>query len=394
MPQDKSGAITSDQRIVAALPTIQHALAHGARSVVLMSHLGRPDGARQPSMSLKVVAAALEKLLGRPVTFLDDCVGAAVEAACKAPAPGSVFLLENLRFHVEEEGKGVDPATGKAVKADKAAVAAFAASLSSLGDVYVNDAFGTAHRAHASMVGCQLPQRCAGFLLKRELDYFSKALEQPKKPYVAILGGAKVADKIQLIRNLLPLVDEMIIGGGMAFTFAKIVDGHQIGASLFDAEGAKIVGELVALAAKHNVQLHRPVDYVIADKFAADANTRVVAIADGVPDGWLGLDVGPATQEQYARVLARAQTVIWNGPMGVFEFPAFAGGTRSLLDAAVKATAAGATVIIGGGDTATAAANFGAEDKVSHVSTGGGASLELLEGKELPGVTALSSKSS
>jgi phosphoglycerate kinase len=356
-----------------------------------MSHLGRPDGSRVPSMSLRVVAEALEKLLKRNVIFLDDCVGAAVESACRAPEPGSVILLENLRFHVEEEGKGVDAATGKPIKADKAAVAAFAASLSSLGDVYVNDAFGTAHRAHASMVGCQLPQRCAGFLLKKELDYFSKALEQPRKPYVAILGGAKVADKIQLIRNLLPLVDEMIIGGGMAFTFAKVLDQHQIGASLFDAEGAKIVGELAALAAKHNVKLHRPVDYVVADKFAADAAHKVVAIADGVPEGWLGLDVGPATQQLFADVLARAQTVVWNGPMGVFEFPAFATGTKSLLDAAAKATAAGATVIIGGGDTATAAADFGVEDKVSHVSTGGGASLELLEGKELPGVTALSS---
>jgi phosphoglycerate kinase len=270
-------------------------------------------------------------------------------------------------------------------------VAAFAASLSSLGDVYVNDAFGTAHRAHASMVGCQLPQRCSGFLLKKELDYFSKALEQPRKPYVAILGGAKVADKIQLIRNLLPLVDEMIIGGGMAFTFAKVLDQHQIGASLFDAEGAKIVGELAALAAKHNVKLHRPSTTLSPTSSPPTPLTRSSPLPTACPRAGSASTSVRRRSSSLPTCLARAQTVVWNGPMGVFEFPAFATGTKSLLDAAAKATAAGATVIIGGGDTATAAADFGVEDKVSHVSTGGGASLELLEGKELPGVTALSS---
>jgi phosphoglycerate kinase len=263
----------------------------------------------------------------------------------------------------------------------------FAATLSAFGEVYVNDAFGTAHRAHASMVGCRLEPRCAGFLLQKELQYFSKALETPAKPFLAILGGAKVADKIQLIRNLLPLVDEMIIGGGMSFTFAKVIDGVEIGNSLFDDEGAKIVEQLVADAAAHNVTLHRPSDYVIADRFAADAEHRE---ASEIGEGWMGLDIGPATRAAFASVVQRSKTLVWNGPMGVFEYDAFANGTKALLTATAAATEAGAVTIIGGGDTATAAALFGFADAVSHVSTGGGASLELLEGKQLPGVAALS----
>ena len=330
-----------------------------------------------------------QERLGRPVTFLSDCVGPAVEAACASPAPGSVILLENLRFHVEEEGKGVD-AAGATVKASKDAVAAFATSLTSLGDVYVNDAFGTAHRAHASMVGVKLPIRASGFLLKKELAYFARALEAPARPYLVILGGAKVSDKIQLIENLLDKADEMIIGGGMAFTFKKVVDGVAIGDSLFDEEGGKIVADLVAKAKARNVKLHLPVDYVIADKFAADATSRVVTDAEGVPAGWRGLDIGPKSRATFREAVLRARTVVWNGPMGVFEWPAFEAGTKDVMSAVVEATASGATTIIGGGDTATAAANYGAEDKVSHVSTGGGASLELLEGKQLPGVVALS----
>ena len=306
-----------------------------------------------------------------------------------APAPGTVFLLENLRFHLEEEGKGVD-AAGAKVKASKEAVATFAASLTRLGDVYVNDAFGTAHRAHASMVGVKLPVRAAGFLMKKELDYFAKALDAPARPFLAILGGAKVADKIQLIESLLDKVDEMIIGGGMAFTFKKVA-GVAIGDSLFDEEGAKLVPEIMRKAAERNVKIHLPTDYVAADKFDKDAATRAVSDAcGGVPAGWRGLDVGPESSAAFRAAVLRAKTVVWNGPAGVFEWPAFAAGTASLATAVAEATAAGAVTIIGGGDTATAAVQFGVEDKVSHVSTGGGASLELLEGKQLPGVVALS----
>jgi phosphoglycerate kinase len=352
-----------------------------------MSHLGRPDGAANPKYSMAPVVPVLRERLGRDVVFLKDCVGAEVEAACANPAPGTVFLLENLRFHVEEEGKGVN-AAGEKFKASKEAVAAFAASLTKLGDVYVNDAFGTAHRAHASMVGVKLPQRASGFLLKRELEYFSKALDAPARPFTAILGGAKVADKIQLILNLLEKVDEMIIGGGMAFTFKKVA-GVAIGDSLFDEEGAKLVPEILAKAAARGVKIHLPVDYVAADKFAVDAATRHVTDAQGVPAGWRGLDVGPASSAAFAQAILRAKTIVWNGPAGVFEWPSFENGTKSMAAAVAAATQKGAVSIIGGGDTATAAVQFGVEDKVSHVSTGGGASLELLEGKVLPGVAAL-----
>jgi phosphoglycerate kinase len=322
------------------------------------------------------------------VVFLQDCVGAEVEAACANPAPGTVFLLENLRFHVEEEGKGVN-AAGEKFKASKEAVAAFAASLTRLGDVYVNDAFGTAHRAHASMVGVQLPVRASGFLLKRELAYFSKALEAPARPFLAILGGAKVADKIQLITNLLDKVDEMVIGGGMAFTFKKVAQGVAIGDSLYDAEGAKLVEGILAKAAAKGVKIHLPCDHVAADRFDRDAAVQLVTDAQGIPAGWRGLDVGPASRADFTAAVLRAKTIVWNGPAGVFEWPAFAEGTKALAAAVAQATAGGAVSIIGGGDTATAAEQFGVAGKVSHVSTGGGASLELLEGKELPGVTAL-----
>lgn len=366
----KNGVITNTQRIDAAIPTIKYALEKGAKSVVLMSHLGRPDGVPNAKYSMAPCVPVLEAALGRKVTFLSACVGPDVEAACANPAPGSVILLENLRFHVEEEGKGVD-ATGAKFKADKSAVSAFAASLTRLGDVYVNDAFGTAHRAHASMVGVKLPVRASGFLLKKELEYFAKALDTPARPFLAILGGAKVADKIQLILSLLDKVDEMIIGGGMAFTFKK-VGGVEIGKSLFDEEGAKIVPQILAAAAAKGVKIHLPTDYVVADKFAADAATSIAVDKDGVPAGWLGLDVGPASSKAFAEVIGRAKTIVWNGPAGVFEMEPFAAGSRSMADAIAAATAKGAVSIIGGGDTATAAAKFGIEDKVSHVSTGGG----------------------
>lgn len=375
------GKITNNARIVAALPSIQHVLKSGA-SVVLMSHLGRPKGERKEEFSMAPVAQELEALLKTPVTFLNDCVGPEVEAACKDLAPGSVVLLENLRFHKEEEGK----------KVEQGAIDAFRASLTKLGDVYVNDAFGTAHRAHSSMVGVDLP-RAAGFLLQKELDYFGKALSSPDRPFLAILGGAKVADKIQLIENLIDKVDKMIIGGGMAYTFKKIVYGRKIGNSLFDEEGAKIVQGLVDKAKEKGVELIFPVDYVTGDKFGPDSSVGEATDESGIPDGWEGFDCGPLSRAKFAEAVKSSKTIVWNGPVGVFEFDIFATGTKTVAQAVAEATEAGATTIIGGGDTATAAKNFGVVDKVSHVSTGGGASLELLEGKNLPGVAALSDKS-
>lgn len=390
VPLDKAtGAITNNQRIVAALPTIRYALDQGA-SVVLMSHLGRPDGQRKAKYSLRPVADELARLLGRPVTFLDDCVGAAVEAATASAAPGSVILLENLRFHIEEEGK-VKLEDGTSKKADPAAVAAFRASLSKLGDVYVNDAFGTAHRAHSSMVGVSLPQKAAGFLMEAELKAFAAVIANPRRPLLAILGGAKIADKIPLIRNLLDKADEIIIGGGMAYTFKKVMSGMEIGDSLFDPEGAKIVPELLEKAKARGVSILLPVDYVCADKFDANAATRMADDSTGIPKGWMGLDGGPRSIALFNEAIRRAKTIVWNGPSGVFEFDKFAGSTRAMAAAIAEATAHGATTVVGGGDTATAAAKFKVADKVTHCSTGGGASLEYLEGKTLPGVAFLES---
>jgi len=267
----------------------------------------------------------------------------------------------------------------------------FRESLTKLGDVFVNDAFGTAHRAHSSMVGVNLV-RASGFLMKKELDYFAKVLEKPEKPFLAILGGAKVSDKIKLIEHLLDKVDEMIIGGGMAFTFKKVLNNVKIGKSLFDEEGAKLVQRIVEKAEQNKVKLHFPVDYVTADKFDKNATVGTANDKEGIPDNCLGLDVGPESIKEFNEAILRAKVILWNGPVGVFEWEPFQNGTKAIMDAVLEATSKGATTIIGGGDTATAAAKFGAEDKVSHCSTGGGASLELLEGKELPGVTALSVK--
>lgn len=389
VPQNKEGAITNNQRIAGAVPTIKHALEAGAKSVVCMSHLGRPNGNVVPKFSLAPVAAELQSLLGRDVTFAKDCVGPETEALCTDPATGTVILLENLRFHIEEEGKGVD-LEGNKIKADADKVKAFRASLTSLGDVYINDAFGTAHRGHSSMVGVDLPVKAAGFLMKKELDYFAKALDNPARPFLAILGGAKVQDKIQLIDNLLDQVDEMIVGGGMAYTFKKTLEGVEIGDSLFDEEGAKIVASLVAKAKAKGVKFHLPCDYVTADGFSPEAAVGAATDADGIPAGWMGLDVGPESRKTFAEAVSRAKTIVWNGPMGVFEFEHFANGTKAVMDAFCAATANGCVTIIGGGDTATCAKKYNTESQCSHVSTGGGASLELMEGKVLPGVAALS----
>jgi phosphoglycerate kinase len=396
VPQDKDGNITNPQRIEAALPTIKHALDKGA-SVVLMSHLGRPDGERKPHYSLAPVAKKVEGLLGRPVKFLHDCVGPEIEKACASVKPGDVVLLENLRFHVEEEGKVKNKAGETVKKATPEQLDAFRKSLSKLGDVYVNDAFGTAHRAHSSMVGVQLPRRAAGFLMKKELDAFAQVLDQPKRPLLAIIGGAKVADKIQLIENLIDRANEIIIGGGMAYTFLKVLNGMPIGTSLFDDKGPEIVPTVMDKAKAKGVKIHLPVDFKICDKFdfkakqlPADAKTRFVSAQEGIPEGWGGLDCGPESIKLFREVVGRANTIMWNGPLGVFESPDFAAGTQAVMDAMVDATRRGAVTVIGGGDTATAAVQWNADDKVTHCSTGGGASLELLEGKTLPGIAALS----
>lgn len=396
VPLDKkTGAITNNQRISETLPTLKHILDNEA-SLVLLSHLGRPDGRRHESMSLKVVAEELNHLLSGhptfkgPVIFVSQGVSEEASAIAQKITPGQVVLLENLRFSPAEEGSSVD-SDGKKVKADKAEVQEFRRLLTTLGDVFVNDAFGTAHRAHSSMVGVSLEQRAAGFLMKKELDFFASALESPRRPFIAILGGAKVSDKIKLIDFLLEKVDGMIIGGGMAFTFKKVA-GVKIGNSLFDQAGAELVPRILAKAQEKNVQIYLPVDFVTASKFANDADIGAASEETGIPDGYMGLDIGPKTRTLFATAARSAKTIIWNGPMGVFEFPNFKAGTASLLQAVADVTAADASAvtIIGGGDTATAAADLGFMDKVSHVSTGGGASLELLEGRELPGVSYLS----
>lgn len=347
------------------------------------------------------------------MVFTDDCVGKDVEDTVNKASGGQVILLENLRFHAEEEGSSKD-SDGKKVKADKEKVQEFRKGLTALGDVYISmwhpnqmhclanikwlltavldDAFGTAHRAHSSMVGVELSQKASGFLMKKELDYFAQALENPQRPFLAILGGAKVSDKIQLIDNLLTKVDSLIICGGMAFTFKKTLENVKIGNSLFDEAGSKTVGELVEKAKKNKVKIVLPDDYVISDKFGEDGQIKSATDEEGIPDGWMGLDCGEKSIQLFKDVISEAKTILWNGPPGVFEMKSFAKGTKAMLDAAVDAAQKGKIVIIGGGDTATVAANYGVEDKLSHVSTGGGASLELLEGKDLPGVSALSSK--
>ncbi|MFO1492376.1 MAG: phosphoglycerate kinase, partial [Kiritimatiellia bacterium] len=385
----KGGVVENDKRIRESLRSIKYVLDKGG-SLVLMSHLGRPDGKRVEKHSLKPVAGKLSELLGRPVTFLDDCVGPAVESACAALKPGQVILLENLRFHIEEEGK-IKNKDGTSVKAEPAAVEAFRASLTRLGDVFVNDAFGTAHRAHSSVVGVNLP-RASGYLLKKELDFLGSALDQPKRPFVAIIGGSKISGKIDVINALLPKVDHLLIGGGMAYTFLKS-QGIQIGKSLCEEDKVALAGELMA---KAGGKLVLPVDFLVTTSLDFDnrkLGTPPVAVDQkGIPADMNSVDVGPKTVELYGKLIREAGTVVWNGPMGVFEIAESAQGTFGVARALADATAKGAITVIGGGDSATAIEVAGLETRVSHVSTGGGASLEFLEGKALPGVTALSEK--
>jgi len=387
----KDGGVADQTRIVATVPTIKYLFEAGASSVILISHCGRPDGRRQDKFTLAPVAPVLEGLIGKKVTFVNECVGAVAEDACKSPPEGSVILLENLRFHVEEEGKGKD-ADGNAVKATEEQIKTFRASLTKMGDVFVNDAFGTAHRAHSSMVGVEHPKKYAGLLLKKECEYFSKALESPQRPFLAILGGAKVKDKIQLIESLLNVVDSIIIGGGMAYTFKKVLNGMTIGDSLFDEEGSKIVQQIVDKAKEKKVDLIFPIDFVCANKFSADAEKKVIEESEGIPDGWMGMDSGPKSVEQAKSVIAKAKQIIWNGPQGVFEMEPFAVGSMAFVHLVEEATKNGCISIIGGGDTAALVQSAGKAEAMSHVSTGGGAALELLEGKQLPGILAISSR--
>jgi phosphoglycerate kinase len=357
--------ITSDKRIKASLPSIQYALAQGA-ALILASHLGRPKGKRNPEMSLRPVAARLAELLGQPVAFAPDCVGPEVEAM--KPAPGSVLLLENLRYHAAEEEN--DPE--------------FARQLASLCDVYVNDAFGTAHRAHASTVGmiAFVPQAAAGLLMDKELEYLGKATTDPERPCVAIIGGAKVSDKIEVIMNLLKVVDRLMIGGAMAYTFAK-AKGEAIGKSLVEDDKLELARDLMAKAGD---KLMLPVDHVVSAEFKAGAESEVVTV---IPEGKMALDIGPATVAAYVAVVQSARTIIWNGPMGVFELPPFDTGTMALARAVAGSNAIS---VVGGGDSEKAIKTAGLSDKISHVSTGGGASLEFLGGVQLPGVVALTDK--
>lgn len=370
VPLDKTtGAITDDARIRAALPTIQYLLDHGA-AVILMSHLGRPKEGPDPKYSLKVAADHLATLLSAPVKFVGQTTGPEAEAAAAALKPGEVLVLENTRFDKRETKN--DPT--------------MAAELAKLGDVYVNDAFGSAHRAHASTEGvARLLPAVAGFLMEKELTYLGKALENPERPFIAILGGAKISDKIGVISNLLKKVDAILIGGGMANTFLA-AQGFNMGKSLVETDALDTARDLLT---KGGDLIHLPVDLRVADAFAPDANEKVVPVNE-VPADWMALDIGPATIAHFANRLAGAKTVVWNGPMGVFEFPKFAQGTFAIAE--ILAGLQGATTIIGGGDSAAAIREAGLEDKMSHVSTGGGASLEFLEGIELPGVAALNDK--
>jgi 3-phosphoglycerate kinase len=370
VPQDEAGAITDDTRIRAALPTIQYLVDHGAK-LILVSHLGRPKG---PTDKLRMdpVAKRLSELLGKPVKKLNDVIGPEVEAAVAGMRPGDVILLENVRFYAEEETNDPD----------------FAKKLASTAELYVNDAFGTAHRAHASTEGVAhyLPA-VAGFLMQNEIDYLSRALTNPDRPFVSILGGAKVADKIPVIKNLIEKVDTLLIGGAMAFTFLK-AKGLEIGKSLLDAESLDLCKELMEKAGSKGVNFELPEDVVVADHLAADAQSKVVP-ADAIPTDWLGVDIGPKAIDRFRGYIVKAGTVVWNGPMGVFEMAPFAAGTRAVAQAMAESNA---VTIVGGGDSAAAVEQMGFADRMSHVSTGGGASLEFLEGRQLPGVVALNDK--
>lgn len=372
VPFDENRKITDEKRIVSSLPTIRYILDQGAK-LILMSHLGRPKGKTVPEMSLAPVAVSLSKHLGRQVKLAPDCVGYEVETLSEKMEAGDILLLENLRFHEEETGND----------------AGFSEKLALLADVYVNDAFGTAHRAHASTEGITryMDEVAAGYLLKKEIEFLDSAVKNPARPFVAVIGGVKISGKIDVLTTLLDKADTLLIGGGMAYTFYKAM-GIEIGKSILENDRIEMAGEILKKAESSSCEMLLPVDCMIADRFDNDAETAIVD-RDGIPADRQSLDIGPKTAELYASKIKTAGTVVWNGPMGVFEMDTFAAGTKAVADAMADATKKGAVTIIGGGDSAAAIAKFGMEDRMSHISTGGGASLELLEGKILPGVQAL-----
>jgi phosphoglycerate kinase len=367
----KNGTITDDTRIRASLPTLTYAIEHGADSVILCSHLGRPKGKPNPEYSLKPVATAWSRLINRPVVFAEDCIGDVAQRAIDKAGPNGVVLLENLRFHAEEEKN--DPG--------------FASELAALADVYVNDAFGSAHRAHASTEGIvrHIKDSGAGFLMAAELEHLGRVLERPDRPFVAILGGAKVSDKLEVIENLIPRVDALLIGGAMAYTFFK-ARNLPVGKSLVEQELVGAAQEIESRAKARNLRLELPVDHVVAPKLEAGAPSETLEVTDPKIGDRMGLDIGPRTIATYRDIIARAKTVIWNGPMGVFEIDQFAEGTMEVAKAVASVNG---TTVIGGGDSIAAVAKAGVSDKITHISTGGGASLEFLGGRELPGVAAL-----
>ncbi len=372
VPMDSASRITDDTRLRASLPTLQEAVARGGR-IILASHLGRPKGKPDPNMSLRPVAARLSELLGKPVGFAPECVGAEAEAQVAALRDGEVLLLENLRFHSEEEKN--DPE--------------FAKRLAALAEVYVNDAFGAAHRAHASTEGIThyLSPAAAGLLMEKELEYLGKAVEKPERPYIAIVGGAKVSDKIELLQNLMKYAESVLIGGAMAYTFLK-AQGVEVGRSKVEEEKLDLARDLLSFAERRSIDLHLPKDHVVAEKIDSAASAEVVNTRE-IPSNRLGVDIGPATRGEYSGEIRRAKTIVWNGPMGVFEIEKFAAGTLAIARAVA---ASSAVSIVGGGDSIAAVAKAGVAAKISHISTGGGASLEFLSGLKLPGVEALTEK--
>ncbi|MBN1981904.1 MAG: phosphoglycerate kinase [Chitinivibrionales bacterium] len=375
VPLDKKLQITSDERIVESMPTISYLSNHGAR-VILMSHLGRPKGGPAAEFSLKPVADYLSRTLPNKVFFVQDCIGPKVEEAVARLTNGQILLLENLRFYKEEEKNDTQ----------------FAQKLAKFGDIYINDAFGTAHRGHASTEGVThyMKQSAAGYLMKKELDFLGAALEKPKRPFVAILGGAKISGKIEVISNLMNKVDTLLIGGGMVYTFFK-AQGLEIGKSLLEADKVDLAKQILAEAKAKKVQLLLPTDNIVANEFTNDAEKKLLSVKQ-IPADMLGMDIGPQTIELFSAEIEKAKTIVWNGPLGVFEFDNFAAGTIAIAQSLAKATKKGATTIIGGGDSASAIAKAGLKNSMTHISTGGGASLEFLEGKVLPGVAALTEK--